>query len=871
MTYILSSLLAAALLSPSVSAAAGNDPEPERKVEIQKPDEKPKAPLARNALVKSHPVFWTFENGHQLLITPDNGVEFIEKNQISAERVLYGRVVQYPRVSGDLTANANFPYSLGKHRIAFIQMGRQPYVVTQFGKAVKIPFELDKVLPGKSVLRFNMSPVDVTENGIDKRFYILSLAYGPSTDGDEKTLEARPDVVGNFNAGETFVIREDGKVQRLDYRYHGHEFDNVLKANELGFLKSTGSEFHRAFDFFAFEQEREFVARPVPPVKSQGGGKADPAEIMSSFARNLSAEISDDVLERHLSYEELDQETRDVFRRMLAKVEMNSMVILGPAGTGKTELVKQFIAEVNAGMIADVPRSTLFIGVDASSLNAGTMWRGSEMVRIEALVAISKIVPIVLVMDEIHAIKGSGTSSTNDTDIWETLKPHLASGRIKVIGMSTESEFNRAYGNNRPLYERFFQYHLKPSPKDQSLRKAAGWTRKHGLPRLSPEALEFAYDLSEEFNAIGAQPRKMILLLIDAYADMKISGRKNLAPSVEDLKVSARRVYNLDPNYFDREAAKVRAESLRLKLDATVIGQEDAKASLVRQATVSLAGAHDPGRPRLTAVFAGPKGAGKTELALAYGEAMGVPNKRILLGSYDEYDGILALLRDIKSAVQANAFTNFILDEADKARPKVLEALLPLLDKGRFTLPSHQVRGEWIDSADVSVQNSTFIFAGNFGRNFAKEKPSFGFVKQGLDAGPTEQQLRDAIVSDGFNEFLLDRVDSVSYMNYLAKDEFRDVLALNVEKILAEQSKRQSLSIDAADKAALVDALNEQLWQPQLSSREALRLLNKELRFKIAEAMLKGTAKPKALNLRYNADSKSVEACEDLVSTKKGA
>jgi ATP-dependent Clp protease ATP-binding subunit ClpA len=871
MTYILSSLLAAALLSPCVFAASGGDPEPGRKVDAQKPADKPRAPLTKNALVRPHPVFWTFENGHQLLITPDSGVEFIEKNQIRAEKILSGKVLQYPRVSGDLTANANFPYALPRLKIAFIQLGREPYIVTQNGDAVKIPFDLDKMVSGKNILRFNMRPVDVTENGIDKRFYVLSLAYGPASEEAENELEARPEVIGSFNKGETFVIREDGQVQRLDYRYHGPEFDNVLKANELGFLKSTGSEFHRAFDLLAFEQEKEFVARPIHPVKSQGGGKADPAEILPGFARNLSAEISDDVLERHLSYEELDQETRDVFRRMLAKVEMNSMVVLGPAGTGKTELVKQFIAEVNAGMIADIPRSTLFIGVDASSLNAGTMWRGSEMTRIEALVAISKIVPVVLVMDEIHAIKGSGTSSKNDNDIWETLKPHLASGRLKVIGMSTESEFNRAYSNNRPLYERFFQHQLKLPTKDQAIRKAASWTRKHGLPRLSPDALEFAYDLSEEFNAVGAQPRKMILLLIDAYADMKISGRKNKAPSIEDLKVSARRVYNLDPNHFNRDAAKARAESLKLKLDATVIGQEDAKASLVRQATISLAGAHDPGRPRLTAVFAGPKGAGKTELALAYGDAMGVPNKRLLLGSYDEYDGVLALLRDIKSAVQANAFTNFVLDEADKARPKVLEALLPLLDKGRFTLPSHQVRGEWIDSADVSVQNASFIFAGNFGRGFAVEKPSFGFMKQGIDAGPTEQQLREAVVADGFNEFLLDRVDSVSYMNYLEKHEFREVLALNVEKILAEQSKRQSMQIDADDKSTLIDALNEQLWQPQLSSREALRLLNKELRFKIAEAVLKSAAKPKGLNLRYNADSKSVEACEDLVSTQKGA
>lgn len=883
MTYILSALVAAAVYSSLSFAQPG-------KPFTSKPRDKGtessetreagfsgvESPKAKDTKTKTNlpakilPVKWTFENGHQLLITPDAGVEFIERRQTYADSLLQGRVVQYPRFSGDISeGNANWPYALGKHRIAFIQLGRKPYVITQNGDVIELPFDIDKVLPGKNVLRFYISPVDVTDKGLNKRYYILSIAYAAGNDEDEDEIEERPNVVGDFNMGETFVIRDDGDYQRLDYRFHGPEFDNVLKINELGFLKSTGSEFHRAFDFLAWEKEKEFVARPIDPIKSQGGNKTDPAQVLPGFARNLSAEISDDVLERHLSYEELDPETRDMFRRMFAKVEMNSTVILGPAGTGKTEQVKQFIAEVNKGLIPDIPRSTLFIGVDASSLNAGTMYRGSEMTRIEALVAISKIVPVVLVMDEIHSIKGSGTSSKNDNDIWETLKPHLASGRIKVIGMSTEPEFNRAYSNNRPLYERFFQHHLKLPTKDEAIRKAASWVKKHGLPKMSQQALEYTYDLSEEFNAIGAQPRKMILLLIDAFADLKIAGKKG-PPSVEDLKISARRVYNLDPDYFNREAAIARVKTLPLTLGASIVGQQDAKDSLVRQATISLAGAQDPGRPRLTAVFAGPKGTGKTELAFAYGNAMGVPTKRLMLSSYDEHDGVNALLRDIKAAVQANAFTNFLLDEADKAKPKVLEALIPALDKGRFTLPSHQVRGEWIDSADVSVLNASFIFAGNFAKNFSAPKKNFGFTSTSKQEAASEKELRAAIVGEGFLEELLDRVDSVSHMDYLNKEEFREVLSMHVEKILAEQEQRQKMKIAPVDKDALINALNEKYWEPQMSNRDALRLLNRELRLKIAEAVLSGTAKPKALNVNYDEATGSVNACEEIVGGKKG-
>jgi hypothetical protein len=56
-----------------------------------------------------------------------------------------------------------------------------------------------------------------------------------------------------------------------------------------------------------------------------------------------------------------------------------------------------------------------------------------------------------------------------------------------------------------------------------------------------------------------------------------------------------------------------------------------------------------------------------------------------------------------------------------------------------------------------------------------------------------------------------------------------------------------------------------------MSNRDALRLLNEELRFKIAEAVLSQPSKPQALDLKFNADTKTVEACEDLVASKKGA
>jgi ATP-dependent Clp protease ATP-binding subunit ClpA len=867
MTYILRTLLAAAMFGPFAFAHPGKQFVSKGRASF-KSDKSTNAEDA-NLPVAVRPIIWKFANGSRLMINPNSGVEFGDREQNYSREILAGNIVQYPQRTEDVEPNSNSAYPSSPQRIAFLQAGRQPWIVTQGGNLVKVPLNLDNVLPGKNVLRFSLVPVDALENGKTVHYYVLSIAYAPLADNAE--LEKRQEVVGTLNFGETFILREDGDMQRLDYRFHDRNFGNALQVSEVGLLRSTGSEYHRSFDLLRWEAEKEFVARPIGPVKAPGGNYVDPSDVMSGFAQNLTQEIRNDVLERHLNYETLDPEIRDTFRRTLAKKEMNSMVLLGPAGTGKTEVVKMFIAEVNKGLIPDIPRSTQFISIDSTSLNSGTMYRGSEMSRVEAIIAQSQLAPVILIMDEIHSLKGSGTSNKNENDIWETLKPHLATGRIKVIGMSTKEEFNAAYSGNRPLYERFYQFHLQVPTKNEAMKKADSWTRKHGLPALSPETLEHAYYLSEEFNAIGAQPRKMILLLIDAYADMKINGKAQVAPRIDDLDTAAKRVYNLDPAYFSQDGARAKLASLRLKLGATIVGQEEAKDVLIRQATISLGNAHDLERPRLTAAFAGPKGTGKTDLAIAFGDAMGVPNKRLMLGQYDDP---ISLLREIKEALQANAFTNFVLDEADKANKKVLEALLPILDKGRFILPAHKNNAEWIDAADVSARNASFIFTGNFGSSLAKKEFKVGFTEsqpEEVKKGSRDRDIRAAILADGFSEYILDRVSAVAHMDYLDQNQFRGVLALHLERILVDQTRRQRIPVDSETKDVLVDSLTQEYWEPQMSNRDALRLLNEELRFKIAEAILGQPSKPQALDLKFNADTKTVEACEDLVASQKGA
>ena len=73
-------------------------------------------------------------------------------------------------------------------------------------------------------------------------------------------------------------------------------------------------------------------------------------------------------------------------------------------------------------------------------------------------------------------------------------------------------------------------------------------------------------------------------------------------------------------------------------LNSVIVGQGAAKRALIKQTAQILADVHDRKRPRIMALLTGPKGRGKTELAIAYADGMGLPYHVIV---FDEFADLI--------------------------------------------------------------------------------------------------------------------------------------------------------------------------------------------------------------------------------------
>ena len=131
-----------------------------------------------------------------------------------------------------------------------------------------------------------------------------------------------------------------------------------------------------------------------------------------------------------------DRETDRVIQ-ILNRRQKNNPCLIGEPGVGKTAVAEGLAVRINEGRIPFKMRNKEVHLLDLTALVAGTQFRGQFESRMKGLIdEVKRIGNIILVIDEVHNIVGTGDSegSMNAANI---LKPALARGDIQVIGATT--------------------------------------------------------------------------------------------------------------------------------------------------------------------------------------------------------------------------------------------------------------------------------------------------------------------------------------------------------------------------------------------------------------------------------------------------
>src|SRR5688572_10022217 len=200
----------------------------------------------------------------------------------------------------------------------------------------------------------------------------------------------------------------------------------------------------------------------------------------------------------------------------------NNPALVGQAGVGKTAVVEGFAQRIAAGDVPVVLRDVRILSLDHVALLAGTTYRGQYEERIRTLVDETTASPdVILFIDELHNLIGQGTAMGAAMDAANMLKPSLVRGDFRVIGATTDEEYERWVAGDPALERRFQKVAVRelgiPETLDILRARKERLERHHNVV-IADEAILAAVDLTDQFVTDRRRPDKAIDALDEACA-----------------------------------------------------------------------------------------------------------------------------------------------------------------------------------------------------------------------------------------------------------------------------------------------------------------------------------------------------------------
>jgi ATP-dependent Clp protease ATP-binding subunit ClpA len=239
---------------------------------------------------------------------------------------------------------------------------------------------------------------------------------------------------------------------------------------------------------------------------------------LSRFTRDLTAEASAGRLEPVRARVEEIARVIDI----LLRHGKNNPALVGPAGVGKTAIVEGFAQRIARGDVPLVLRDVRVLSLDHVALLAGTTYRGQYEERIRVLVEETTASPdVILFIDELHNLIGQGTAMGAAMDAANMLKPALVRGDFRVIGATTDEEYDRWVGGDPALERRFQKVNVRELGVPETLdilRVRKERLERHHNVVITDEAIEASVELTDKFVTDRRRPDKAIDALDEACA-----------------------------------------------------------------------------------------------------------------------------------------------------------------------------------------------------------------------------------------------------------------------------------------------------------------------------------------------------------------
>ena len=221
-----------------------------------------------------------------------------------------------------------------------------------------------------------------------------------------------------------------------------------------------------------------------------------------------------------------DEEIRRVLQ-IISRRTKNNPLLIGEPGVGKTAIVEGLAQRIIDGDVPESIKSKTIVALDMGLLIAGAKYKGEFEERLKAVIkeVTDSAGAIILFIDEIHTLVGTGAGGEGTMDAANLLKPALARGELHAIGATTLKEYQKYIEKDKALERRFQTVMVEePSPEDaiSILRGIKDKYELHHGIRVKDDAIIAAVQLSYRYLPDRFLPDKAIDLMDEAAAKLRI-------------------------------------------------------------------------------------------------------------------------------------------------------------------------------------------------------------------------------------------------------------------------------------------------------------------------------------------------------------
>ena len=433
------------------------------------------------------------------------------------------------------------------------------------------------------------------------------------------------------------------------------------------------------------------AAVPTTPLKPVDWHPraAQPTPTLDRFGRDLTRQAADGQLSALVGRErELDLIVETLCRR-----QKRNPVLLGAAGTGKTAIVEGLAGRVVRDQVPTALRGVRIVQLQPSSLVAGAGIVGELETRMRAILEDARQDGIVLFIDEVHAIVGTG-GMRGTGDLASLLKPALARGDLACIAATTDDEYRRFIADDAALERRFNPVVIDELDEPSTL--AVLGAHRDELARLrgvsvADDVLEWLVHFATTAMPNRTFPDKAVDLLEQCVAHAVAHGEAIVdRASAEDV---VRRTVGVPLSVAER------LEALERDLATRALSAPEATRTLVERLGVTMRGLdRKRDRPNGVVLVAGQAARRTSELAETIATALfGNPNRVVpidlarmtsphdvamLVGAPPGYIGYSDRLPIHRIA--STPWSVVLCEGVDAAHPMVRELLAEAIEDGAF-------------------------------------------------------------------------------------------------------------------------------------------------------------------------------------------